>query len=144
MIDLILFELAGGVYALSVAAVARVLAPRDPIPPDCALADLKDLLGLLEAPAIDDRRQGHRALLAGRGVAVRMGRPLGAVRVDPAWILPLPGYIFVVEPAPFRGMLDIPQRATARSALRAAHGGLLLREDSLADLARPGARGQGA
>ena len=124
--QVLLFELGDGTYALKLDAVERILAPGEAAPPGRRTIDLASLLGVQAV------RDPHLALLAGHDVALAIGRPAGAARIDPAWILPLPGYMFRVERPPFRGLIEIPPGGkTGMPAGVVARSGLLLDEDKL-------------
>ena len=128
--QVLLFDLSGVIYALKLEAVERILGLGDPIPPGSRTVDLAQFLEL--APVAG----AHVALLAGGAVAIVMGLPLGAARIDPSWILPLPGYMFGSDRPPFRGLIDVP--AQGKSGLRAGalfRTGLLLDEQRLREAA---------
>jgi hypothetical protein len=129
LIQVVLFELDRGTFALKLEAVERILAPGEPAPAERRLLDLARSFDL-KAPA-----EPHLALLAGGDRALVIGRPVGAARIDPAWILPLPGYMFGVRRPPFRGLIDIPTgRRTGLPAAVLARRALLLDEGALEDL----------
>ena len=121
--QVLVFELGGNGYCLRVEDVVTILAPDEDPGEGHRIADLGSLLGLKGVPA-GDVRHGFSALLPS-GVALRMGSPQGAAALDPAWILPLPGYMFASAP-PFRGIVEIPQSRRGGRALRSAHRALLL------------------
>lgn len=131
--DLLIFELAGTSFALKLERVRRILAPGEPLPPGCRLLDLGRALELPESPPLDDARQGHRAVLEDQPVALRVGRPIGRARVEPTWVLPLPGYIFCGSGAPVKGIIDVPAAERRKAATGAAHHGLLLDDRAVAE-----------
>lgn len=123
--QVLVFELGGNGYCLRVEDVVKVLAPGDDAGKGSRVADLGALLGLRASPPGGEIRYGYAALLPS-GIALRMGSPQGSVALDPAWILPLPGYMFSSQAVPFRGIVEIPQSRRGGRALRAAHRALLL------------------
>ncbi|HZI92974.1 MAG TPA: hypothetical protein VFE84_01920 [Patescibacteria group bacterium] len=128
--QVLLFDLGGVIYALKLEAVERILGLGDVIPPASRTVDLARFLG------IDPVAGAHTAVLAGGEVAVVMGLPLGATRIDPSWILPLPGYMFESDRPPFRGLIDVPARG--KMGLQAGtlfRTGLLLDEQRLREAA---------
>ena len=130
VIQVLLFDLGGSIFALKLGAVERILAPEEALPPGRVSIDLAGLLGV-QPPAAP-----HQALLAGGRLALAIGHPAGAARIEAAWILPLPGYMFRVPRAPFRGLIDIP--AARRSRMPSpvlSRPGLLLDEAILAEMA---------
>ena len=127
--QLLLFEMDGSTYALKLGAVERILAPEEAVPPGRVVLDLARLLGV-GSPAAP-----HKALLAGGRFALTIGHPAGAARIETSWILPLPGYMFRVPRAPFRGLIDVPAARQAMMASPAlARPGLLLDEEVLAEM----------
>ena len=129
VLHVLLFEMGGGTYALKLSAIERILAPEEAVPSDRETVDLAALLELeaLETP--------HRVLLAGGNAALAIGHPAGAARLEAAWILPLPGYMFRLPRAPFRGLIDIPAARRARMASPAlSRPVLLLDETALAEM----------
>ncbi|MFQ5701084.1 MAG: hypothetical protein ACE5HU_04490 [Acidobacteriota bacterium] len=140
MIPILVFELSGSPYALLVEDVDRVLSPGEPLPADVRLVDLARICDLAIVPALDDPREGFRALRADRRLAVRMGAPAGPAEVAAGWILPLPGYMFDGPMEPFRGILEIPPEAAGRKGLRRAQRCLLLDAEILAEMALRGER----
>jgi len=134
MLQVILFALGGGIYALKLSVVERILAPGEPLPAGRRLVDLAALLEI-PRPEGGQTEAPHLALLADGGVALSIGRPAGAAEIDPAWILPLPGYMFRGRRAPFRGLIDVPASRRARLATTSlSRPGLLLDEESLAEM----------
>jgi hypothetical protein len=124
--QVLLFELAGTTFALKLEAVGRILAPGEALPEGYSTIDLADRLGLGRVPA------GHVALLSGRIESLAIGRPVGTARIDPSWILPLPGYMFRVPETPVKGIIEIPPSDRGRSAGRAnVPHSLLLDEEIL-------------
>src|SRR5512136_910640 len=129
--QLLLFELAGSTFALKLEAVVRILAPGDPLPEGHTTIDLADLLGMGKAAP------GHVALLSGHLVSLEIGHPVGTARVDPSWILPLPGYMFRVPESPVRGIIEAPSRSRGRGSGRAkVPRSLLLDEEILLRMRR--------
>ncbi|HKY33178.1 MAG TPA: hypothetical protein VJV23_11625 [Candidatus Polarisedimenticolia bacterium] len=130
MMRVMVFRLSGVAIALKLTAVERILAPSDPLPEGVGAADLAAALGLrggLSRPEDD-----HRAILAGGGMALRIGVPLGTASIDPRWILPLPGYMFR-QRSPFRGVIVA---AAGSAGAGPAERALLLDEGELAELSR--------
>jgi len=128
--QVLLFELDGSTYALKVGAVERILAPDEALPPGRVVVDLAGMLGV-RSPAAP-----HKALMAGGRLALSIGHPAGAARIEASWILPLPGYMFRVPRAPFRGLIDVPASRRSRLPSQAlARPGLLLDEAILAEMA---------
>ena len=116
-------------YALKLDAVERILAPGDPVPSGRRLIDLARRLELSPSP------DSHLALLSGGELVVSVGNPVGAARIDAAWILPLPGYMFRVSHPPFRGLIDVPPGRGAKMPAEAlARASLLLDEVALREM----------
>lgn len=129
MTNVIIFELCGGAYALKLDSLERILAPGDPAPSGCRVVDLARLFDLSPPSS------SHLAVLAGGGRALAIGRPVGAARIEAAWILPLPGYMFRGGRAPFRGLIDMPPgRTGGMSAARHLPAALLLDEETIAEM----------
>ena len=126
--QLLLFEMGDLMLALRLEATARVMDATEPAGLDCRTVDAARVLG----PAGQPDAPGHRVLLSGTRLAVRLGRLAGTARVDPRWILPLPGYMFDDPRPPLRGVIGDIQGA-GPEASRAA-GAFLLDEDKLAGM----------
>ena len=135
MIQILAFELAGGIYALRTDEVERVLAAGEPLPDGWRLIDLQESLALGQSPrgpGTEGQTSLHRALLYGRGCALTIGRPLGSARIEEAWILSLPPHIFRVDRIPVAGLIDVPARRAVPAWLRQGGRGLLLDAGALA------------
>ena len=123
--QVLLFELAGTTFALKLEAVGKILAPGERLPEGYSTIDLAERLGLGKVPP------GHVALLSGRVEALAIGRPVGTARIDPSWILPLPGYMFRVEEAPVKGIIEVPAGDRGRTTGRAEMPRSLLLDEEL-------------
>jgi hypothetical protein len=128
--QVLLFDLGGVIYALKLEAVERILGLGDEIPHGSRTVDLARFL------EVEPVAGAHTAVLSGGAVAVVMGLPLGATRIDPSWILPLPGYMFGSDRPPFRGLIDVPaQGKSGQQAGALFRTGLLLDEQRLREAA---------
>jgi len=127
----IVFDLAGGKYALELSRVGRILPAPGRREPSAGVIDLGRLLELNALPPVWDAEQGHRVVLGTGEAQVRMGRPLGTAEVPPEWILPLPGYIFKARHGLFRGIIRPPDGAEGGAA-EVARLSLLLSHSHLA------------
>ena len=123
--QLLLFELGDVMLALRIEAAGKVMEAADQASPGCRVVDAARMLG-----SDPGASSGHMVQLNGSPIAVRLGRLAGMARVDPRWILPLPGYMFEDPRPPLRGVIGDIQGGGAEAA-RAA-GAYLLDEEALA------------
>jgi hypothetical protein len=130
--DLLLFEMGDVMLALRMEAARRVMEAGESAESGCRVVDAAPALAGSSSSAGDP---GHMVWLSDSGLAVRLGRLVGTARVDPRWILPLPGYMFAGPRPPLRGGVGDVHGAGAEAA-RAA-GAFVLDEDALAGLLEP-------
>jgi len=124
----VVFAVADRTVALKLDRIEKILSPDEAPPAGREVVDLAARLGL--APG-DGREAPHRVLLAGSDALLALGRPLGTARLEPSWILPLPGYMFIGGVPPFRGLIDLSGRNVDEASRRLLHLTLLLDEERI-------------
>jgi len=129
MMDIVLFDIPGNTCAMRVEDIERILPADAAVPDGSTAAELEILLG---RDTVRSNPSACRALLWRRGIVIGMGIPLGTVSINPEWILPLPGFMFRVKDAPFRGIIDVPDAHRAKPRERMAQRALLLDAELLA------------
>ncbi len=124
----VVFAVADRTIALKLEGIEKILSPGETAPAGRTPIDLAAHLGLHVS---ENPGETYGVLLACGGACLTLGRPLGTARIEAAWIVPLPGYIFAGGEAPYRGLIDVTGRKVNDATRRLLDHTLLLDEERI-------------